>query len=104
MAVNDLSYSVQTVIHWWQRRFLLRFICKFTDSSLVLSLINLFIGAINVTIHLIFYEVCTMDYIIFLGTHTIAFGLHIIWQLPSPTQLPAFTTTEIFLPFNSWIS
>jgi hypothetical protein len=46
MAVNDLSYSVQTVVHWWQRRFLLEFILKFSSLNLDLYLINLFIGAI----------------------------------------------------------
>ena len=46
MAVNDLSYSVQIPVHWWQRRFLLRFIFKFSSSNLDSYNIYLFIGAI----------------------------------------------------------
>ena len=51
MAVNDLSYSVQTVVHCWQRRFLLEFILKFSSLNLDSYFIYLFIGAINVTHH-----------------------------------------------------
>ena len=57
MAVNDLSLSVQSVGHYWQRRFLLEFILKFSSLKLDLYFINLFIGAIIVTIDLSFYEV-----------------------------------------------
>jgi len=53
MAVNDLSLSVQFVGHCWQRRFLLKFIFKFSGLNSDLSFINLFIGAIIVTILLI---------------------------------------------------
>ena len=57
MAVNDLSLSVQSVGHCWQRRFLLKFIFKFSSLYSDLTFINLFIGANIVILDLISYEV-----------------------------------------------